>query len=167
MKKLIMLFLALCITSLNLMALDITVEDAEGLIHDDIRLNNDNQTSSIKWFSFYGSQTGSIWKQNINFSKTINSQTFNFAVTIEATSNSSEWSNIHHVNFTSDKNISNITASSATIKDSSGVISCQIKLTSSQDGRYGSIITLETQSANCSQEATSNSQKRVIPWGTI
>lgn len=55
MKKLIMLFLALCITSLNLMALDITVEDAEGLIHDDIRLNNDNQTSSIKWFSFYGS----------------------------------------------------------------------------------------------------------------
>ncbi len=167
MKKLIMLFLALCITSLNLMALDITVEDAEGLIHDDIRLNNDNQTSSIKWFSFYGSQTGSIWKQNINFSKTINSQTFNFAVTIEATSNSSEWSNIHHVNFTSDKNISNITASSATIKDSSGAISCQIKLTSSQDGRYGSIITLETQSANCSQEATSNSQKRVIPWGTI
>lgn len=47
-----MLFLALCITSLNLMALDITVEDAEGLIHDDIRLNNDNQTSSKSGFLF-------------------------------------------------------------------------------------------------------------------
>lgn len=167
MKKLILFSLVLCITSLNLMALDITVEDAEGLIHDDVRLNNDNQTSSIKWFSFYGSQTGSIWKQSINFTKTINSQTFNFTVNLEATSDSSEWSNIHHVNFTSDKSISNITTNSATIKDSSGAISCQVKLTSSQDGRYGSIITLETQIANCNQEATSSSQKRVIPWGTI
>jgi hypothetical protein len=167
MKKLILFSLVLCITSLNLMALEITVEDAEGLIHDDVRLNNDNQTSFIKRFSFSSGQIGSIWKQNINFSKTLNSQTFNFTATLEATANSSEWTNMHHVNFTSDKNISNITTNSATIKDSSGAISCQIKLTSSQDGRYGSIITLETQSANCSQETTSSSQKRVIPWGTI
>ena len=34
MNKLILFFLVLGITSFNLMALDITVEDAEGLIHD-------------------------------------------------------------------------------------------------------------------------------------